>query len=104
MDVKNAFNSADWDATYAAIDGKDIPNYLLQPIKHYFKDRVLLNATEDCRKSYAASLGLPQGSVVDPILWNVVYDGVLRLKLPKVTQIIEFQYLLKIPSLYLVKL
>ena len=62
VDVKIAFNSVDWDATLAA--SKDILNYLLL----YFKDRVLLYDTYDGRKSYAESAGVPQVSVMCPIL------------------------------------
>ena len=39
---------------------------------------------------YAVSTGIPQGSVLAPILWNIMYDGVLKLKLHKGTHIIWF--------------
>jgi len=34
--------------------------------------------------------GVPQGSVLGPLLWNTVYDGVLKLPLPKSTNIVGF--------------
>ena len=43
LEVKNAFNSAYLNSTLAALDGKDEPNYLLELIRHYFKDRVLIH-------------------------------------------------------------
>lgn len=34
--------------------------------------------------------GMPQGSVVGPMLWNVTYDRVLRAQHPESTKIIGF--------------
>lgn len=28
------------------------------------------------------STGVPQESILGPVLWNIIYDGVLRLNLP----------------------
>ena len=67
-----------------------MPNYLLELIKDYFKDRVLLYDTDDDRRTYAVLASVPQGSVLGPILWNVTYDAVLMVRLPKVTQFVEF--------------
>ena len=36
LDVKIAFNSADWDATLTALDGKDVLQYLLEFIVDYY--------------------------------------------------------------------
>ena len=44
--------SADEDNTLSALGSKDVPNYLLEFIRHFFKDRVLIYATDDSRKSY----------------------------------------------------
>ena len=51
--ILDVFNSAGWDATWAAPDGKGIPNYLLELTRDDFKDRVLIYDTDDGRKSYA---------------------------------------------------
>ena len=90
LDFKNAVNSANWDATTVTLDAKSIPNYLLELVKDCFKDRVLLYDADDGRKSYAVLAKVPKYSVLGPILWNVVYDGVMRLKVPKGVEIIGF--------------
>ena len=42
------------------------------------KNRVLLYGTDDGSKSYAVSAEDPAGvTMLSPILWNVMYDGVL---------------------------
>ena len=72
----------------SALDGKDIPNYSLELFKDYFKGRVLLCDTDDGKRMYAVSAGVPQDSVLDTILCNVMYDGVLKLKFSKGTRIV----------------
>ena len=51
---------------------------------------MFLHDTDDCRKLYAISAGLPHDSVLGSILWNIMYDGVLKLRLLKEAQIVSF--------------
>ncbi|KAH8293214.1 hypothetical protein KR054_008601, partial [Drosophila jambulina] len=59
-------------------------------LKSYFRGRVLRYDSDGGARSAEPSCGVPQGSVLAPLLWNAMYDGVLRLPLPERTELVEF--------------
>lgn len=90
LDVRNAFNSARWDYIMQGLRKTGVPQYLRRIIGSYFTDRILRYETEDGLKTYKITGGVPQGSVLGPLLWNVMYDEVLRLPLERDTTTIAF--------------
>lgn len=90
LDVKNAFNSASWEAIAKALQGIGVPRSLNKILGSYFENRLLLYDTEDGRKEYKVTAGVPQGSILGPTLWNIMYNGVLKLDLPRGVEIIGF--------------
>lgn len=60
-----------------------IPLYLRADVRNYFRDRRLSNRDQDrvsCGRRM--SYGVPQSSVLGPLMWNLAYDHVLRTALP----------------------
>ncbi|KAL1448331.1 hypothetical protein WDU94_014008 [Cyamophila willieti] len=79
LDVKNAFSSIPWVQIIKSLEEKRVPGYLVRVIQSYFTDRVIVSPNGVCRRMTA---GVGQGSILGPLLWNLVYDGVLHLPLP----------------------
>lgn len=91
LDVKNAFNSARWSDMLNALERRfKLPVYLMSVMKNYLKDRTLLYDTDQGQRTKALSGGAAQGSILGPYLWNVTYDDLLRLEMPRDTELVAY--------------
>lgn len=85
-DVRNAFGSVSWTGVVNELKRKNISKYLTNVIQDYFKDRKV--QIDD--RTITLTCGVPQGSVLGALLWNIYYDPILRIELPKNTTAIAY--------------
>lgn len=90
LDVKNAFNSLSWTAIHREIANRNISEYLARILKDYFRNRTVKYDTPEDTICMNMKKGVPQGSVLGPFLWNLVYDGLLRRPTPPMCKKIAF--------------
>lgn len=70
LDVKNALNSASWGRTHDRLAELNISVHMKILIRAYQTNR------QDERKQVWTTSGDPQGSVLGPLLWNILNDPV----------------------------
>ncbi|KAI5751823.1 hypothetical protein M8J77_011204 [Diaphorina citri] len=86
LDIKNAFNSASWAAIITEMIRLNINNSLIETIKSYLSKRKLVGENFD--KNMTA--GVPQGSIIGPTLWNILYNSVLDIPVPEDSTLIAY--------------
>lgn len=91
LDVRNAFNSARWGSILSALATNfHIPDYLFRMINSYLQDRELTFETLEGVQCKEITGGAAQGSILGPDLWNIAYDGILRMEIPEDTLLVGY--------------
>ena len=82
LDVAGAFDSAWWSLIILSLIDLNIPKNIINIFRSYFSNRKakLTICGESAEK--LLSRGCPQGAKCSPLLWNILYDNLLKLHLP----------------------
>jgi len=75
LDIHGAFDQLYYQRIIWDLQVRNTPPYIVSLIKDYFRGRKVSVAT----KTSKMNRGCPQGIVLDPTLWNISYDTVLKI-------------------------
>ncbi|RLU15074.1 hypothetical protein DMN91_012961 [Ooceraea biroi] len=82
IDIKNAFNSIPWKGINRMMRNRGFPKYLIKLIESYLSNCELIWINEEGNvQYYSMEKGVPQGSILGPRLWNLVYESVTNMRL-----------------------
>ncbi|XP_046145688.1 uncharacterized protein LOC123989006 [Osmia bicornis bicornis] len=91
LDVKNAFNTVRWENIISAARRRNFPPLLILMLENYLNSRFIGTTMPDGTWiEQEVFAGVPQGSVLGPFLWNLAYDSILEVVLPRNVTTIAF--------------
>ncbi|XP_076660711.1 uncharacterized protein LOC143364090 [Halictus rubicundus] len=85
LDVRNAFNTLRWDTIIEQMKMRGFSDYLTRLMQDYFNERTICYKNSDETIWREMKMGVPQGSVLGPFMWNLVYDDLLKRENPEMT-------------------
>lgn len=77
LDIENLFNSLPWRTIRKVLIDKGFPVYLRRIVDSYLSDRHIQYRTIKGTATRRMEAGVPQGSVLGLLLWNIAFDSVL---------------------------
>lgn len=78
VDIGGAFDNLWWPSIFRRLRELHLPGNLYALFTSYFADRSVLVRTDGGHLTKLITKGCPQGSVIGPVLWNLVFDEIVQ--------------------------
>jgi hypothetical protein len=78
LDIKNAFNTLRWESINNELGRRKLPWKIKRLINNFLMEKRVVVSNVFGTVEYEVSAGVPQGLVLGPLLWNLVYDQLLE--------------------------
>lgn len=90
LDISGAFDNAWWPLVLFNLKMAGCPRMLYNIICSYLSDRTAILNINGVERSKKLTKGCPQGSILGPVLWNVLLEDLLRMALGEGVSIIAY--------------
>lgn len=78
FDISGAFDNVWWPLVLENFKTRNCPRNIYRVLQNYFESRKVSIAFGDIGVCKQATRGCPQGSVLGPACWNIMFDGLLE--------------------------
>jgi hypothetical protein len=82
FDIRGAFDNLWWPALIKTLNARGVSSDLIAMIKSYLTDREVEFSQGSATVRKLCTIGCPQGSVLEPTLWNLIIDTLLDSERP----------------------
>ena len=79
LDIQGAFDNVGADAIERGMREKHLPEELVQWYSHFVRNRKMMVDHNGIKLERFLVTGTPQGGVLSPVIWNMVFDSFLAL-------------------------
>ena len=85
FDIPGAFDNVWWPLVVKSLRERGCPRNVFDVLKRYFDNRRVGIEIGSIKMTKRATRGCPQGSVLGPASWNLMFDDLLRSSVESVS-------------------